>query len=86
MAGISRSGEEVHHKNEDVLDDRLDNYELLTDVEHARLHAHVGTRRLDYDAIAALREEGLGYKRIAKRLGYARSSVRDACHRLESAA
>lgn len=72
-----REDEEVHHLNEDPTDDRLENLEVMSIAEHARLHAKA-RRKLDYDKIRELRQWGFGHKRIAKMLGYPRSSVQKA--------
>jgi hypothetical protein len=73
--------EHVHHLNGDPTDDRLENLGVLSAAEHGSLHGK--WRKLDYERIKELRAQGLGYKRIAKLIGAPRSSVRDACHRLE---
>lgn len=70
------SDEHVHHCNEDKSDNSIENLELMLHREHMRHRNNLSKRRvLDYDAIKKLRDEGLGYKRIAKVLGYSRNSV-----------
>ena len=34
----------IHHKNGDPLDDRLDNFQLVTRAEHARIHMELRQR------------------------------------------
>lgn len=72
-----KSNEEVHHHNENPLDDRLCNLELMSKDEHARLHM----KKLDHDLIFLLKLEGLGAKRISKETGYKLSSVKSAIKR-----
>jgi len=76
-----KSSEHVHHINGNQEDDRPENLELTTRSKHAREHWRRGDlkRKLDYCWIAALRTDGLGYKRIATITGYPRSSIRSAC-------
>ena len=69
--------EEVHHIDENPHNDHIDNLELLSKEDHARLH---NRRVLDYDWIFKLRTiDRLGWKKIAKITGYSRSSIRSAC-------
>jgi hypothetical protein len=74
--------EHVHHKNGNELDDRIDNFEILTRSEHIKLHYIEGSgprqRELDYDKIEVLMNEGCGYKKIARMLGYNPNSVKSA--------
>lgn len=81
------TGEDVHHKNGDVEDDRIENLEIMSRSAHTTHHWRGDNpprlRTLDYQKIAELYEGGLGYKRIAKRLGYVRESVRDAVHSMK---
>lgn len=39
--------EKVHHKNEDKLDDRIENYEIVTDAQHGARHTK-GMKMADY--------------------------------------
>jgi hypothetical protein len=71
--------EHVHHINDDPTDDRVENLEIVSRNEHPKRH-----RKLDYKLIKQLRQQGLGYRRIAKRTGYARSSIQSACKVIES--
>jgi 5-methylcytosine-specific restriction endonuclease McrA len=64
--------EHVHHKDGNKLNDSEDNLEILTRSEHTREHFK---RKLDYDQIEKLKLQGIGYKTIAKRLGYPKSST-----------
>lgn len=74
--------EHVHHKNSDKLDDRIENFEILTRSKHIKQHYLEGTgprqRELDYDLIGNLIKEGLGYKKIARMLDYNTNSVKSA--------
>lgn len=79
----------VHHLNGDPRDDRIENLEVVSRSEHSKEHWRTGEysgdrfRRLDYRAIRKLREVGLGYRRIAKKLGIPRTSVRYACRAMK---
>ncbi|MHA2219457.1 MAG: hypothetical protein ACXACY_26405 [Candidatus Hodarchaeales archaeon] len=68
--------------NGDKMDDRLENLEILNRSTHCKLHMLgrlcKNKRKLDYDKISELREQGLGYKKISKILGYNRYSVKSA--------
>ena len=71
--------EEVHHKDDDCSNDDFDNLQLTTSTEHPTLmEEKLKKRKLDYQAIRELREQGFGSKRIAKALGYSRASVQSA--------
>ena len=72
---LLESNENVHHINDDPLDDRIENLEIMSRQEHTRLHR----RRLDYDLIKAMRFAGLGYKWISRLTNYSRGSIRSAC-------
>lgn len=84
LGRLLTTDEHVHHLNGDQSDDRLENLAVLRAAEHGSLHGK--WRKLDYERIKQLRAQGLGYKRIANVIGAPRSSVRDACHRLEGKA
>ena len=77
------SNEHIHHKDKDKLNDSYENLEILSAREHEEKHKNLSTRKLDYNNISSLRKEGLGYKRIAKRLNYPVSSVKSACRLIE---
>ena len=81
---LLESGEEVHHINGDETDDRIENLQVLSKSEHAKLHGG-RPRKLNYDWIAELRGQGLGCKRIAKQTGYLVKSVRSAVLVMERA-
>ena len=66
--------ENVHHINNNPLDDRIENLELMSRGEHTRLHM----KKLDYNLIRFFRNFGLGYKKISKFTGYPRDSIRSA--------
>ena len=70
------SEEIVHHVNGNPMDDRLENLAVITRGGHSSIHRH---RKLDYDEVERLMKGGYGYKRIARILGYPRSSVCSAC-------
>lgn len=74
------SWEEVHHRDENELNDAIENLEVMTTQEHTRHHRRY---TLDYVSIKKFRSEGLGYKRIAKKLNYSVSSVRTAVKIIE---
>ena len=76
-----RCDEEVHHKDEDPTNDRVDNLVLMTKMKHSSQHG-ISRIKLDYSMISELRKSGLGYKRIAKHLNYPLSSVKSACKRI----
>ena len=84
LGRILRPDEEVHHKDEDSLNDAEDNFEVISTAEHARLHAIKRMPRiLNYEKIKILRKQGFGYKKIAHILGSNRHSVESACRFLE---
>jgi hypothetical protein len=79
------SGEVVHHKDGNKLNDVPENLDLMLKNEHDRKHSNCVTdhsRRLDYTEIARLRTQGLGYKKIAKATGYPLSSVKAAVKKM----
>jgi len=83
--------EHVHHKNGDSTDDRDENLTVLSRNDHTRQHWKNGDmdgvlRHLDYDEIKRLMQKGLGYKRIAKKLGESVNSVKSACRVIRRAA
>lgn len=75
---ILNSNEEVHHKNEDKLDDRLDNLEILTTREHIMQHRpwEYHRTKVDREHVQELMNIGLGNRKIAKRLGYSTSTIK----------
>ena len=76
------SDEHVHHRNSNELDDRIENFQILTRSEHTKIHYIEGSgpsqRELDYSKIESLVKDGLGYKKIAKMLDYNINSVKSA--------
>ena len=79
-----RTDENVHHINGDSCDHRLLHLEVLTRSEHTKRHWEDGTladkvKKLDYDEVERLMFQGLGYKRIAKKLGESVDTVKSAC-------
>jgi len=69
-----RTNENIHHINNNPLDDRIENLELMSRGEHTKLHK----KKLDYNLIQFFRNFGLGYKKISNYTGYQRSSIRSA--------
>ena len=76
------SWEEVHHKDEVVTNDSRDNLEVLTTSQHVLHHLAKRDTKLNYSDIEKLMREGLGYKRIAKQLGYNSNSTQCACKKI----
>jgi hypothetical protein len=81
------SREYVHHRDGDKQNDQLENLELINPTDHVKLHQpylrvprgpQPGRRKLDYEFIRRLMDEGLGYRRIARITGYSPSSVGEA--------
>lgn len=72
--------EHVHHIDEDKTNNSIWNLTVLTASQHATHHS--SQPRLDYESIKRLRKSGLGYKKIAKELDYAISSVKSACRKM----
>ena len=69
-----KANENVHHINNNPLDDRIENLELISRSEHTRLHR----KRLDYNLIKFFRTFGMGYKKISNYTGYKRSPIKSA--------
>lgn len=69
--------EEVHHKNEDKEDNRIENLELMTKAQHT---SHHGFSRVTFNIERAktLREKGWSFKRIAHAVRRDPSSVHAA--------
>ena len=79
----------VHHENDNKTDDSPENLELTNQSKHAKEHYEKGhynlraqIRRLDYEKIADLRKEGIGYKKASKILGYNVHSVKSVYRRM----
>lgn len=79
------SDEHVHHCNHDKIDDVIENLELVFNKEHMRQHNNLKRERvLDYEKIAEIRKQnGWGYKKISKYLGYSKYSVKSAIRIME---
>lgn len=75
--------EQVHHINGVKNDDRLENLMIVTRGEHFDIHAD-SHRTLDYSKIKELMDQGLGYCKIAKQLGYNMESVKSAVRRIRA--
>ena len=76
--------EHVHHINEDKLDNRLENLEILGVGEHTRLHHFGKPKKPEVRArIVALRDAGFSQSAIARVVGLAQSTV---CRHLAAAA
>lgn len=73
------AGFDVHHKNEDPTDDRLENLECLSEVEHGRLHMmgnrHARRSPVSANRVLELRSTGLSLEKIAQQLGCSRWTV-----------
>lgn len=67
----------VHHKDENKSNDDLDNLEVISRSAHTILHNRL-SRRIDYDLVKTLVENGLGYRRVANELGVSREAARYA--------
>jgi len=74
LGRLLRSDEHVHHLDGNPLNDSVENLEVVSLREHIKLHA-IWPKRIDWERVRELRNEGLGCKRIAKLLGCAKSSV-----------
>lgn len=77
--------ENVHHCDGNKLNDDIENLELKLHDIHVKDHNNLNNeRRVDYDEIKRLREQGLGYKKIAKLIGSNRNTVRYAVYYIEN--
>ena len=73
---LNNKTEQIHHINNNTLDDRLENLQIVTIQEHSKIHKN---RKLNYSVIEILRTlTGWGYKNIAKCLNYPPKSVQSA--------
>lgn len=73
--------EQIHHINENSMDDRIENFEIISVQNHIKRHNIIShrTRKLNYYFIKLLRKEfSLGYKKISKLLNYKSKSVQSA--------
>ena len=78
---LFRADEEVHHKNENKLDDHIDNLEILTTRDHMMLHkpwlvARKVTRKIDRVEVKRLMDLGMGNRKIARLVGACPSSIK----------
>lgn len=77
------SWEQVHHCDNDKYNDTLENLDIVSPSNHAHIHRN-SKRKLDYEWIENLREDGYGYKKISKITGYPKSSVKSAIKIIEN--
>lgn len=75
-----RPDEEVHHKNENPIDDEIWNLEVLPIGVHTALHRSgaAGNRKNDYRLIEQMMSEGCGCRKISKRTKIPLGSVKYA--------